>query len=491
MRRYIPYILMIAALLPATVQAARPMGKVATENARARKVGDELQVKARLNLDSLHLGGNNQIYVTPIVEVPGGESKVLPSVLVNGRNMHYAYERGSMPREKGRDYTIAYEVRRHNGKAQSLDYATVTPMQTWMMNPAAAIRFVVDTCGCGHAYGSSAGTPTPLHLNPAPRMRVAYITPAVTEQPVVVHEGEARVQFEVDRTELHDKPYVCRNGKRIDNRAQLALIEDSVRYALSDPNVEITSIGICGYASPESPYMHNEELATGRSRSLAEYIGRRFSLPKEKCTYSSVPENWGEFRQMVLDATDITPAQRRDLLELIDRPAYGASDYDAKERELKTSPKFAELYKTKILPEWFPKLRCTKFYINTKLKPTSDEKLAEIIRTRPELLSLNQMFRVARLYPEGSKEFNDVIKIANRYYPNDEVANLNAAIADIQKGDMDSAERLLKKAGNSPEAENARGVIAANAGDFEKAIGHFNNAGNLPEALKNKALLEE
>lgn len=477
--------------MPIAADAARPFGKISTTQTKARKVGDELQVTACLNLDSLHLGGNNQVYVTPIVELPGAESQVLPSVLINGRNMHYAYERGSMPKDKGRDYTIAYEVRRHNGKAQSLDYKMTTPMQPWMMNTDASLRFVVDTCGCGHAYGSSAGDPSPLNLNPAPRMRLAYITPAVTELPVTVHEGEARVQFEVDRTELHDKPYVCRNGKRIDNREQLAVIEDSVRYALSDPNVEIASVSICGYASPESPYMHNEELATGRSRSLAEYIGRRFSLPAEKCTYSSVPENWAEFREMVLKANDITDTQRRDLLELIDRPAYGASDYDAKERELKTSPKFADLYKSKILPEWFPRLRCTKFQIKTRLKPLSDEKLAEIIKTRPELLSLNQMFRVARLYPEGSKEFNDVIEIASRYYPSDEVANLNAAIACMQKGNLDGASRLLAKAGDTPEAENARGVLAANQGDFVKAMEYFVKAGNLPEALKNKALLEE
>lgn len=491
MKRYIPHILIFAALAPVASYAARPLGRISASQTKARKVGDELQVTASLRLDSLHLGSNNQIYVTPVVETPGGDTRLLPSVLVNGRNMHYAYERGSMPKEKGLDYTIAYEVRRHNGKPQSLEYKMTTPMQSWMMNSDASVRFMVDTCGCGHAYGTSAGDPVPLNLNPAPRMRLAYITPAVTELPVAIHEGKARVQFEVDRTELHDTPYVCRNGKRIDNREQLGVIEDSVRYALSDPNVEIASIRICGYASPESPYLHNEELATGRSRSLAEYVGRRFSLPSEKCTYSSVPENWGEFRDMVLSATDITDTQRRDLLALIDRPVYGPSDYDAKERELKTSPKFADLYRSKILPEWFPKLRCTKFEISTRLKPLSDQKLAEIIKTRPELLSLNQMFRVARLYPEGSKEFNDIIEIANRHYPSDEVANLNAAVASIQRGDLDKAAALLAKAGDTPEADNARGVLEANRGDFAKAAEYFAKAGNLPEAVKNKALLDE
>ncbi len=489
--KHIYKLLIITVLLPLAALAAKETGSLKTSNIKFNRIGSNVQLSADLVLDSLRLGGNRQIYVTPVVEGPGGENVALPSVLVNGRNMHYAYLRGNVPKEKHSGYDIAYEVRRHNGRQQSLHYTALTPMEAWMLDPSAAVRMVLDTCGCGRAAGSSVGTPTPLNLNPAPRMRLVYRTPEITEQPVSVHEGRARVQFEVDRTELHDIPYTCRNGQRIDNRAQLKIIEDSVRYALSDPNVEIASIDICGYASPESPYLHNEYLATNRSRALSEYIGRRFNLPTDKCTYSSVPENWGEFREMVENASDITPVQRRELLALIDRPAYGPSDYDAKEKELKTDPRFAQLYRGKILPQWFPQLRCTKFAINTRLKPLDDKKLDEVIRKTPELMSLNQMFRVARLYPEGSDQFNEVIGIARQYYPEDPVANINAAVAAMHKGDFDAAASMLGKAGNSPEAENARGVLAARKGDFETALRHFEAAGNLPEALKNKALLIE
>ena len=64
------------------------------------------------------------------------------------------------------------------------------------------------------------------------------------------------------------------------------------------------------------------------------------------------------------------------LLSLIARPAYGPSDYDAKERELKSSKVLSRIYREKILPVWFPQLRCTKFVINTRLRPMPDEKLA-------------------------------------------------------------------------------------------------------------------
>ena len=152
--------------------------------------------------------------------------------------------------------------------------------------------------------------------------------------------------------------------------------------------------------------------------------------------------------------------------------------------------KFAQLYRTKILPEWFPRLRATTFAISTRLKPMSDRQLAEIIMTSPEKMSLNQMFRVARQYPEGSEEFNRTIDIALKHYPDDETANLNAAAAKINSGDYDAAKALLLKAGDSAEACNLHGIIATAEGNFEEAQEWFEKAGNLPEASKNTDLLK-
>lgn len=478
-----------AIVISSSANAGRHEGKIVFPKLESVMSGELLRVNSEIRLDSVRLGANDQFFITPVIEDDKGNSESLPSVLVNGRNMHYVWERGSLGRGFSEKNEILTEVLRKNGKEQSVDYSATAPLSRWMLAPSARVRMVVDTCGCGHIYGKSAGEPVPLDLNPAPRMRVAFMTPAVTELPVSIHEGKARVQFEVDKTELHAEPYRCRNGQKIDNRAQLGVIEDSIRYALSDPNVEIAGIRICGYASPESPYQHNEYLATGRSRALAEHIAAGHSLPSEKCEYDAVPENWGEFREMVLSAKDINDRQRADLLELIDRPAYGPSDYDAKERELKTSPRFAALYRSKILPEWFPRLRATKFEIRTRLRPMSDEQLAGIIKTTPEKMSLNQMFRVARLYPEGSPEFNAAVETALKHYPEDPVANLNVAVAALKAGDVTRAEELLAKAGDSAEAENARAIVATYKGDFDEAARHFGNAGNLPEAAKNKGML--
>lgn len=480
-------------ILPVLATMAAGDGVITTRNVSLQADDSRFAVSMDMVLDQLHLSSNSQVLVTPYLQGEGGNTLLLPTVLVNGRNMQYVYQRQGLSRKVRENYNNIYKVcARKNSTQQTVDYAAAVAVQPWMKESRITLHLATDTCGCGIVRGKgvspelAAWEDTPHTL---PHLHLAYIVPPVTEQPVVIHEGKARVQFEVDKTELHTQPYVCKSGQRIDNRQQLQVICDSIDYATSDPNVELAAINVCGYASPESPYLHNEYLATNRSRALAEYIGSRYNLPQERSTYDAVPENWAEFRQQVVAATDITDQQRQNLLELIDKQTYGPTDFDAKETMLKTDPRFAQLYKTKILPVWFPQLRCTKFAISTRLKPTSDEKLAEIIRKTPELLSLNQMFRVARLYGEGTKEFNEVIAIALSKYKDNEVANLNAAVAAITAEDYDRAAQLLEKAGNSPEAENARGVLAAHGGDLEAARQHFRSAGNLSEALRNLELL--
>lgn len=459
------------------------------DNMQARRVDSLLRLTADINLDGVELPASRQFFLTPVISDGEGNSEVLPSLLVNGRSMQIAWERRSVSGDFRNSHKVWRAVQRRNGKEQRVEYLAETPLEKWMWRPAATIHWTVDTCGCGRQNGTRRSDDELLGLNPAGEMRPAWITPAVTALPVSVHEGEAQVNFEVNRSELHDIPYRCKNGKIIDNTAQLRVIDDSIRYALSDRNVEIAGVSICGYASPEGGYAANDRLATDRSRALSQYITSRYNLPDSVSEYDAVPENWAGFRKMVETSPELSVTQRRELLELIDRPAYGPADYDAKEQELRTDPRFASLYRDKILPEWFPALRTTRFRITTRLRPLSDEALAEVIKHTPEKMTLNQMFRVARLYPEGSDEFFNVMQTALRYYPDDPTANLNMAATLLQRGDIAGAEKCLEKAGDTPEALNARGIIATWAGELQEAEDFFSRAGALPEAAKNAGMI--
>ena len=490
----------LLAMIPTFAQS------VSTENVDVRISGDYLNVDADIVLDSLRLGSNRQVFITPVVKAPESyelsdtslnhqqtavNEIILPSVLVSGRNMHISFERGVLRNFPAmRNHEIWRELKRENGRPQTVAYSMRVPLEDWMRGRDTRVVFVFDSCGCGAALGRHISDEIVIFENPVNEMQSVMMLPEIEEVPIQIHEGRARVQFEVDRTELHVDPYLCRNGQRIDNRGQIQMIDDSVRYALTDPNVEISAIEICGYASPESPYLHNEELANGRSKALAEYLADRYHLPKGSVTYSSVPENWGEFRELVVASDELTDGQRMLLLELIDAPAESPEDYDAKEKTLKTDPRYSSLYRSKILPEWFPKLRATTFAIHTRLKDLSDEQLKEVIKETPEKMSLNQMYRVARLYPEDSDEFNEVMLTALRYYPRDQIAITNAATAAVIRGEYDRARRLLSRAENTPAVYNLLGIIATAEERYDEAERYFEKASGDANAERNLELLK-
>ena len=91
----------------------------------------------------------------------------------------------------------------------------------------------------------------------------------------------------------------------------------------------------------------------------------------------------------------------------------------------------------------FPSLRVAICKVNYEVRDFSVEEAKEIIKTRPQNLSLNEMFLVANTYPTGSQEFIDVFETAVRMYPQSEIANINAATAALSRNELVSAERYL------------------------------------------------
>ena len=112
----------------------------------------------------------------------------------------------------------------------------------------------------------------------------------------------------------------------------------------------------------------------------------------------------------------------------------------------------------------------------------------DLLHTRPQNLSLNEMYLVANLYEPGSAEFRDVFEIAVRMFPTDPAANLNAAAAALARRDTATAGVYLDRiAEQTPEVLNARGVLYMLQGNYaqaEEALTKAAEAGS-PEARIN------
>ena len=108
---------------------------------------------------------------------------------------------------------------------------------------------------------------------------------------------------------------------------------------------------------------------------------------------------------------------------------------------------------------------------------------------RPQKLSQNEFYLVAGKYEPGTDEFTDVFETAVRMFPNDEIANLNAANAAIRRDDFETARRYLDKAGDSAEAVYARGALAVRENDYDTARRNLSKAKEM--GMEKAALMLE
>ena len=142
-----------------------------------------------------------------------------------------------------------------------------------------------------------------------------------------------------------------------------------------------------------------------------------------------------------------------------------------------------------LLKNIYPGLRVAVCKVNYNVKNFDVNEAKEVIKRRPQNLSLNEMFMVANSYPVGSREFVEVFEIAVRMYPENDVANINAAAAALSQGNLIAAERYLNRLtvkNVQPEYDNAMGVLALLKEEYDTAENYLNTAARSGlEAAKN------
>ena len=172
-------------------------------------------------------------------------------------------------------------------------------------------------------------------------------------------------------------------------------------------------------------------------------------LDKNIFTVSHTAEDWEGLRKFIAESN---MEHKQQILSI-------ANDTSLKEdeRETRIKAEYADEYKF-LLAACYPTLRHSNYHIKYKIRPFNVDEAKQMIKTRPQLLSQNEMFMVAQTYEPGSKEFSEVMEIAVRMFPDDPTANLNAACTRLNAGDAEGAKPYLDKAGDSEEAKAARKV---------------------------------
>ncbi len=441
-----------------------PAALSADDSARVKALkvdrsSDRLLINMTIDAEDLGKKTNRESWLIPVLTTPEGESLELPKVMVGGHNRYYQAMRRKVTEPIYRGGTIEYEA--------------IVPFQKWM--ESADLKLERKETGCCGA--DTLLTVTPLRqLDFRPRVfkpQFQYIVPTAEAEKARQLSGRAFVDFPVNRTEI----FPDYRG----NTRELAKIRAGIDSVRLDKDITVRRITLKGFASPEGPYNNNVRLAKGRTQSLKKYVEGLYDFAPSIYATASEPEDW----EGLIAWLEANPIDNRDALLAIARDTK--IQPDARDAKLKKTFPTQYAY---LLANVYPALRHTDYTIDYIIRTYTDPKeILELIKTKPQNLSLNEFFLAAQSLEQGSKEYDYVFETAARMYPDSEVANLNAANAAIQAGAYDNAERYLSKIGDTPDAIYARGILAALQGDYTKAKGFFQQAARLrvasaPDALK-------
>lgn len=426
-----------------------------------------LSVDIEIDLSELKVKPAQVVVLTPVI-VKGDDSLALKSVGVYGRNRRIFYERNAENRPTlDRDINLAPSELK-----DVVEYSTDVRFLEWM--DGCRLELLRTDYGCCGTYEKVAEEEL-VERFPLQRFvpELIYIRPQHEVVKSRELSGSAFIDFPVNKTAIYPN---YRN-----NVAELNKIIGTIDSVKLDNDVTIKSIFIKGYASPESPYSHNTYLAKGRTEALKEYVEGLYHFGEGFIKTDYEPEDWAGLERYV-EASSLP--HKNEILEAI----RSNREPDNKEWFIKSNWKDEYSH---LLENCYPALRHSDYTIEYEVRSyVEPEDIEKVLRTAPQNLSLEEFYILAETYESGSDAFNELFETAVRMYPNDPVANLNAANSAIQRNDYRSAARYLDKAGDMPEAEYTRGVLEVYLENYDKAKSHFEKAHKLGVPQAEGAIVE-
>lgn len=423
------------------------------------ETSNQLLLDIDLDMAEIKLPANREMIFTPVIIAQNGtDSLELDPITVAGRNRWYWHVRNN-------DIEAPRTQLFRAGTPDHATYSERIPFEPWMGNSLIEMRQESANC-CDRAEvipgpGRRGNIDLAVIDTRRPPLIAEFVfAPPVDAGPVIKElKGSAFITFVVNRTEL--------NPTYMINPQELKKIYNSIQFVKDDPDATITHVHIKGFASPEGPYDNNVRLATGRTETLRKHVRDLYHFADSTITSSFDPEDWGGLRNYITDSLQFPIQHRAELLEIIDGPL----GYDARDREMKI--RFPKDYAV-ILKQIYPWLRHSDYAVQYAIRTfTTLEEIKAAFETDPTRLRNVDFFTLAESYPEGSPEHAAVIEKAVEIYPDDPGTNLNVAVIELMRGNDLKAMSHLYRAGDTPEANFARGVVTARRGDYVEALRLF------------------
>lgn len=462
MKRKLFYLLiaLVASLLPAHAQKFMN-DALSLSNVSLWQQGNSLYVGMTVDMTYLTIGSQRSLSLVPLL-TDGQHNVPLQEIIINGKKRQKAYIRGLvLDKQEPTAIIIPYN------KRETFNYTQVIPYQPWMAN--ASLQLVETLCGCGNYQEMTAqelitnDVSTEAKRLSAMTPLVAFIQPTVEVVKARSEQYEAHLDFPVNKSVILTD--------FMNNHSELVNIHSMFDKIQNDKNLTVTSIGIEGWASPEGPLAFNEQLSQKRANALKDYLVKNEKVSPKLYKVTFGGENW---EGLIKALQTSSMKDKETFLSII----KNTTD-DAKRKQEIMKVAGGVPYRA-MLKDIYPGLRKVNCKIDYTVVNFDVEQGKVVILENPKYLSLNEMYQVANSYPKGSKNFADVFDIAVRMYPNDPVANINAAAVALSRKDLNTAMKFMERADHTTaEFLNNTGVYNFLNGDVQRATAAFEQAARL------------
>ena len=422
---------------------------VIADNLKIERNGEYMVVDMNMNLSHLDVESNRAVLLTPRF-ISTVDTLELSSVGVYGRQRYYYYVRNGESMLSGKD-EMSFKAR---SKPESVVYHAIVPYYKWMNG--ASLELYRSDYGCCNTLLAEWNDPLGSYVEALPfSPQLLYIHPQAETVKHRSLSGSAFIDFPVDKTVIY--PEYRRNTY------ELGKIQASIDSVRNDKDVVITSVWLKGYASPEGDFNYNKSLAQRRTQTLSNYISSQYPALKKAPVYRTegVGEDWEGLKAAVSGST----LSNKDKILFIIEHNSNDTERESAIRELDNDKTYHIL-----LEEFYPALRRTTFSLSFDVRPYTSEELPGVFETKPECLSLYEMYQLAGLYASRGENPLPVYKKAYEQFPGDIVAVLNYANALLKYGkDADGALQVLEVVREDSRVLFPMAIAYDMKGDWRKA----------------------
>lgn len=429
--------------------------------------GGLLRVRLRVSYDDDMLTSGETLNFTPVLK-SGYQQQPLSSVIVSGKERgSYEKRKDTMTKRQRKNLPVVTRDNRHG--AHYFIYDTTVPFVDWMRE--ASLYAESESRGWGktpqvyedkvfdriiisnqpHSTYDVTSHGSALQGTAATTDWVQFLDPSVARNSELTVTGYISLTDSRKLMKLSDSKF---------NKAIFDELQASLEEQLQVPGTTVKALSIVGYGAPIGNYKKNETRSASRALSLKQYLMRNHTTGADALTVTWVPEDWDSIYSLVNSSSMKLRVAAMDIIRTVDVTR-------GREDELKMLGDGApySYMKNYIFPEV-----CRLKYTATLSRRAADIATGTLmLRSNPETMTINELYAVALNFKPGSREFNDIIDLSARLFPDNAEANIDAAGVALLRGNVVDADNYLRAWHTDPRAYNNLGVMYMLSGDFAKA----------------------